>query len=322
MKKRAVLYLRVSTEDQVKRTSLDSQADICRKYCAREGVEVAKVFREEGESAKTTDRPQLKQAMLYCATPKNRVGYLVVYKSDRLSRHHDGYRDLRAKLLRYGVKIRSATEPIADDPAGEFLEIMLSGMAQFDNAVRAERTKEGMRRTAMAGGWIYRAPLGYKLTRNASNLPILIEDEATASLVRRVFELVAKQCLNETQAWKEAVRMGLTQPGGRPLHRQTVHKMLRQQAYCGRIQNAATGGQVVQAAFEPLVAPEIYDRAQLVLAGKGHASTKHVQQNPSFPLRGTVTCGTCGSTLTASYSSGRSQKYPYYRCTAAAGAKM
>ena len=71
----------------------------------------------------------------------------------------------------------------------------------------------------------------------------------------------------------------------------------------------------MQAAFEPLVAPELFDRTQLVLAGKGHVSSKHDHQNSSFPLRGIVTCAKCDTTLTASFSTGRTKRYPYYRCT-------
>ena len=77
---------------------------------------------------------------------------------------------------------------------------------------------------------------------NASNLPVLVENETTGPLVRRMFELVGHQGLNETQAWQEGIKLGLKQPRGGPLLRQTIHKMLRHPGYCGRIKNAATGG--------------------------------------------------------------------------------
>ena len=50
---KAVVYTRVSSNEQVKGTSLEDQESKCRKYCLEKGIEILKVFREEGESAKT-----------------------------------------------------------------------------------------------------------------------------------------------------------------------------------------------------------------------------------------------------------------------------
>ena len=49
----AILYLRVSTEEQVDNFSLSTQEEICRKEAMRQGMKIVKVFREEGKSAKT-----------------------------------------------------------------------------------------------------------------------------------------------------------------------------------------------------------------------------------------------------------------------------
>ena len=56
----AVLYVRVSTAEQVDNYSLATQERACRDYCEREGLTVDRVFREEGESAKTANRTQLR----------------------------------------------------------------------------------------------------------------------------------------------------------------------------------------------------------------------------------------------------------------------
>jgi len=46
--KKAVIYLRVSTEEQVDNFSLGTQEEICKKEATRRGFEVVQVFREEG----------------------------------------------------------------------------------------------------------------------------------------------------------------------------------------------------------------------------------------------------------------------------------
>lgn len=55
---RAVIYCRVSSEEQVKNLSLPTQQKACIEYCNRQGFEVDKIFVEEGESAKTTNHTE------------------------------------------------------------------------------------------------------------------------------------------------------------------------------------------------------------------------------------------------------------------------
>ena len=63
---RAVIYCRVSTTEQTENMSLATQERHCREFCAREGFEVAAVFVERGESAKTAHRPELFKLVAYC----------------------------------------------------------------------------------------------------------------------------------------------------------------------------------------------------------------------------------------------------------------
>ena len=51
--KRAVIYLRVSSEEQVDNFSLSTQEDICRKEAEKRGYEIIEIFEEKGRSAKS-----------------------------------------------------------------------------------------------------------------------------------------------------------------------------------------------------------------------------------------------------------------------------
>ena len=55
---KGIIYTRVSSDEQIKGTSLDFQEEICRNYCKDRGIEVLAVFREEGASAKSADRKE------------------------------------------------------------------------------------------------------------------------------------------------------------------------------------------------------------------------------------------------------------------------
>jgi len=83
---RAVIYCRVSTKEQTLNYSLSSQEDACRQHCARVGIQVDRVFLEEGESAKTTDRPRFQDMLDYCRVNKSSLDYVVVYAVSRFAR--------------------------------------------------------------------------------------------------------------------------------------------------------------------------------------------------------------------------------------------
>jgi site-specific DNA recombinase len=141
---RAVIYCRVSTEEQVDNTSLASQEKICREWCERQGIEVDRAFIEEGESAKTTRRTQFQDMYSYCRQSKGRLQFVVVYKVNRFSRDNYDHHVYKALFAKVGVTLRSATEYFDDSPVGKLTENMLSAFSQFDNDQRSENTVVGM----------------------------------------------------------------------------------------------------------------------------------------------------------------------------------
>ena len=97
---RAVLYVRVSTADQVDNYSLETQEKECRRYCERQGLVVDRIFREEGESAKTVNRTQLQEMLRYLGSnaKKREITSVVVYRVDRLAREVGGHHTIKAAL--------------------------------------------------------------------------------------------------------------------------------------------------------------------------------------------------------------------------------
>jgi site-specific DNA recombinase len=95
MADKAVIYTRVSTEEQAKGgTSLAGQKAACLDYCERQGYQVAKIFVEEGESAKTADRTKLKEMLKYCREQSN-IKAVVVHKLDRFARNAGDHSQMR-----------------------------------------------------------------------------------------------------------------------------------------------------------------------------------------------------------------------------------
>jgi hypothetical protein len=105
-------------EEQTENLSLPTQLRACEEYCRREGYEVLERFREEGESAKTADRPQLQGLLKYCRTHKGKVHFVVVFNLTRFAREKYDHFALRSHLKSLGISLRSATEPTRDSQAG------------------------------------------------------------------------------------------------------------------------------------------------------------------------------------------------------------
>lgn len=105
MSQRAVIYLRVSTEDQTRGMSLESQESICRAYCDREQITVDRVFVDRGVSAKTDLRAEFQAMISHCRASKGRVTHAVIYKLDRFSREARNTLVYRAMLTAAGCRL-------------------------------------------------------------------------------------------------------------------------------------------------------------------------------------------------------------------------
>src|SRR5213593_4473611 len=210
----AVIYVRVSTKEQTENLSLPTQLRACEEYCRRQGYEVLERFHEEGESAKTTDRSQLQNLLTFCRLNKGRVHFVIVYNLTRFAREKYDHFALRSLLQSLGISLRSATEPIDDTSTGKLMEGVLAAFAQFDNDVRSDRTRAGMRAALELGRWTFFAPIGYLNAPRWSGKS-LVEDPERAPLVRRAFEQFATGRYTKQQVLDEVTRHGLrTRRGG------------------------------------------------------------------------------------------------------------
>lgn len=308
VRKSAIIYCRVSSLDQVEGTSLDTQEQICREHATKHGYGVLTVFIERGESAKSADRTQLKAALAYCSSHrKTPVDFFIVYKLDRFARNVEDHVTVRMKLRQAGTTLISATEPIDGTPIGKLLEVQMAGWAEFDNSIRAERSKNGMMARVRSGVWVWMAPLGYYRPQPGASLE---PHPKEALIVRVLFEEYAKGTYTYESLARHMTLHGFRTKSGYRIRRQQVEKLLHNPIYAGIIE--AFGERVV-GAFEPLVPMNLWQQCQPgSREHKPHAAA-HLANNPLFPLRRVVVCSECGNPLTGSRSTGRTgTRYAYY----------
>jgi site-specific DNA recombinase len=303
--KNGVIYVRVSSSEQIDGTSLESQERMCREYAKRENITVSQVFIEKGESAKTADRTEFIKAINFCSIKKNNVSYFIVYKVDRFARLQTDHHAVHHTLKKYGTALRSVTEPISDTPMGKMMEGILSTFAEFDNNVRTERSVNGMKERIKQGIWVWQSPLGYYRSEKGGNLA---PDPAFAPYIRLAFEEYAKG----THTYESLARYlndhGFMSKQGNQATFQLVEKIIKNPLYAGIIR---VWDMEYKGAFEAIVSEDLFYICQGKKQGK--REKPYLANNPDFPLRKIVVCQFCRQPLTGSHSTGSmGKKYPYY----------
>jgi site-specific DNA recombinase len=249
-------------------------------------------------------------------SPKGRISHCIVHRFDRFDRHTEEAAPYKLELRKLGIQLRSATQATDDTPSGRLMVTMLSEIAQFDNEVRAERSVSGMKARLSSGRFQWCPPTGY--LKGSKTGASLVVDPKQAPLVRRLFERVAA---GETRAsaLKALTAEGLRSRRGGKLNQEAIKRMLCSRAYIGEV-FSPKWGIAAKGDFTPLISREVYDRVQMVLAGKSPVAVPHSRDREEFPLRGLLLCPDCMKLVTASTSRGEYHtRHRYYRCHRAKG---
>lgn len=308
---KVVIYTRVSSKEQLDGTSLEVQERICRDFAIRNEYDVEKVFVEKGESAKTTNRTELKNLLNFISKNHKGLYGVIVYKVDRLARNAYDHASLKFSFNKLGVKLLSATENLEDTPVGRWVENMLAGNAQLDNEVRTERSTNGMTQAVKNGRYVWGAPLGYLNSGGRGTSNLIPDAPHVVNLIKKCWEYVDTGYTPE-EARKAITKEGLKGKSGRPVSKSQFHRMLRNKVYIGIIEKF---GLSIIGKYEPIVDSDLFNRVQTRLDGKAKNMPIYKKDNEEFPIRGLVRCNDCNNKLTASFSKGNGGKYAFYRCT-------
>jgi len=176
---RAVGYIRVSTREQaLEGVSLAAQEERIRAFCQAKGWELLRVYRDEGVSGKSLDRPGV-QAMIHDLKGDG-VNVVVVLKLDRLTR---SIRDLGSLIedLFGGVALAAVDGSLDSSTAGGRMVVNLLGsVAQWEREVIAERTKDALTFKREKGEWCGRIPFGFKVGEDGR----LVEDAESMKTIQ------------------------------------------------------------------------------------------------------------------------------------------
>lgn len=180
----AVIYIRVSTKEQAENLSLPTQLRACGGILPPPGLRGSRTLSRGRRECQVNGSQPASNLLTYCRLNKGRVHFVVVFNLTRFARDKYDHFALRSHLQSLGISLRSGTEPIDDTSTGKLMEGVLAAFAQFDNDVRSDRTRAGMRAALEVGHWTFLAPIGYLNAPRWSGKS-LTEDPERAPLVRR-----------------------------------------------------------------------------------------------------------------------------------------
>ena len=302
---KCLLYARVSTDKQAQKDlSIPAQIEAMREYAKRNGWKVAGHFVDEGESARTADRPELKRLIEQCKE-NNNVDAVIVHKIDRLARNLIDYATIKAILKQKGIRLISVSEPFDDNPVGHLLENIIASISEWYSANLGEEIKKSNMEKLRQGEWPHRPPVGYMSVKGENDRVKHIPDLEKATLIRQLFELWTTGHYSLRTLGQEMGERGLKTRSGRYYSPEAIKNQLNKRFYIGKL---VWKGKEYRGKHEPIISTELFYRAQEVL--KRRSVDTGEKGTLEFLLRGVAYCQSCGRKLTGEIH----PRGSYYRC--------
>lgn len=322
-KRRGILYIRVSSEDQVDGTSLRLQEREGKRYFNENQIELVAIFREEGQSAKTSNRKEFLRAIEFCRKHRKKepIDVFVVYRMDRFARNVEDHMLIRRKLLNYKTTLVSITEPTDNSPMGKVLETMLAAFAQFDNDLRSQRSSDGLLTKLREGIWPLAPFAGYISSQCKKRGIKKVEPDSPHQflfpILQKGLKRFAKGAYKTCKALERDFELwGLSKYRGKKTDSKFVYHIMDDRHlayYAGLLIDPITKEYIKGKHKKMITVNEMHRIKFLRDKRRVQPATKTVFREP-FPLRQVVKCSACNMGLTSAFSQGRNKKYPYYSC--------
>ena len=151
--------MRVSSEEQKTKESVETQAGFLEDYCKLYGYDVAGVYKDEAISGTVPMQERPQGSRLLADAKEGALDSVLVYRLDRIGRLLLVVVDAHDRLGQAGVALKRANEPIdTSSPSGRLIFQMLASFAEFERATIVERSRDGLHRAFKNGKQLGRVP--------------------------------------------------------------------------------------------------------------------------------------------------------------------
>ena len=223
---KAIGYARVSTDKQADSgVSLEAQQEKIRAMAVVQGVTLAEVIVDAGESAKSLDRPGMER--LLALVDARKVDTVIIAKLDRLTRSVKDLALLLERFTRRGVALVSVAESLdTNTAAGRLVLNIMVSVSQWEREAIGERTRDAMAHMKATRQAYSPTPFGFE--RNGDTLATADEELGTVQQIRAWH--AAGWTLRKIAG--ELNRLGVaTKNGGAAWYASTVRRIVTNKLY-------------------------------------------------------------------------------------------
>lgn len=314
---RYCLYARKSTEQEDKQAlSIESQVKEMQSLAEREGLEIVEIKREAHSSKEVGQRPVYNE--LISEIRQGKFNGILTWAPDRLSRNAGDLGSV-VDLMDQGLlqEIRTYGQKFTNNPNEKFLLMILGSQAKLENDNKMVNVKRGLRARCEMGLWPSVPPTGYLSHSDRNRKCEVILDERRADVIKQMYEKVAYDGWSGRKLYhwlRDDIRFRTKH--GKPLTLSNIYIILKSTFYYGEFEYPKGSGQWYKGIHEPIITKDLYMQVQKQI------TSDHLvrAQDKEFAFTKMLTCGLCGSGITAdekfkNLKDGTQARYVYYGCT-------
>lgn len=258
------------------------------------------------------NRPAMASLLAYL-DKEPATNYVVVFDDlKRLARDTVFHLKLRREFNARNAKVECPNFTFEDTPEGGFIETILAAQGELERKQNQRQVIQKMKARLEKGYWTFVAPVGYRMTRDTIHGQVLSKFEPEADVIKEALEGFANGRFGnqvEVQKFLQSKKFR----GLKEFNLSSVRRLLTLPIYAGYIEYEAWDVSKRVGHHEPIIDLDTFERVQDRLNGKTRTYSRK-DSNSDFPLRGFVLCSTCDKPVTASWTTGRNGKHPYYHC--------
>lgn len=258
------------------------------------------------------DRPAMASLLAYLDKDPA-TNYIVIFDDlKRLARDTVFYLKLRREFDARGAKVECLNFTFEETPEGQFIETILASHGELERKQNQRQVIQKMKARLEKGYWPFVAPVGYRMAKDPIHGMVLKRFEPEASIVKEALEGFASGRF-ESQTDVQKFLHSKKFRGLKEFSIDAVKKLLIRSVFAGYVEYEKWGVSRRVGHHEPIILSDTFEQIQGKLNGKIKIYSRK-DTNKDFPLRGFVLCSECMKPLTASWSTGRNGKHPYYHC--------
>ncbi len=319
-----IVYARVSSKKQeLEGSGLQSQEGRCVKDLASIGVPLNKVFLDSytggGDFMK---RPAMRGLFAYIDAHPHKKFVVVFDDLKRFARDVEFHIKLRAAFEARGVILRCLNFSFSGSPAGKFAEIVMAAHGEMERLENRVQVVQKMTARFEAGYWPFPAKRGYTMVKDVMHGKISVPNDDSKILSRALEGFANGTLVRKIDVSRFLIEQGFYKRESRAdKHLDAVTSFLRDPFYAGFIEFPQWGVTRRPGRHKAIISVETFELIQKRLKNDGLTKRIRTDISQDFPLRGLLVCAACGGHITAAWTKGRNDRFPYYICKEALACK-